>query len=110
MGTSSLGHGEIGPMTIEALESRRQRRQVEIDSSKDIESRRVMGQFATPHDLSYQIVSETLPFLSRKRTPLRMLETSMGIGSFVSSVFMIMPERLEGVCGYELDDDFYKEA
>lgn len=69
MGTSSLGHGEIGPMTIEALESRRQRRQVEIDSSKDIESRRVMGQFATPHDLSYQIVSETLPFLSLGNAP-----------------------------------------
>lgn len=97
-------------MTVEEIETLRQRLQGEIDASKDIESRRMMGQFATPHDLSRQIVSETLPCLAKKRHSLRMLETSMGIGSFVASALITMPELLKAICGYELDADFYNAA
>jgi len=97
-------------MTISEIESRRQVLQVEIDGRKDIESRRRMGQFSTPHDLSRQIVLETLPYLPKRRHSLRMLETSMGIGSFVASSLLEMPERLSNITGYELDDDFYAAA
>ena len=97
-------------MTVEEIEALRQRLQTEIDGRKDIESRRMMGQFATPHNLSRQIVSETLPYLAKKPHSLQMLETSMGIGSFVASALITMPNLIKGICGYELDDDFYNAA
>lgn len=97
-------------MTLAEIENARQKLQVEIDASKDIESRRQMGQFATPHELSRQIVSETIGYLCTGATKLRMLEPSMGIGSFVSSALMVMPERIEEISGYELDEDFYSAA
>lgn len=109
LGAPSLRYGEVGIMTIDEVEVCRQLRQTVIDSQKDIDSRRAMGQFATPRDLSRQIVRETLPYLKR-RSALRMLETSMGIGSFVSSAFKCMPGKIREVCGFELDEDFYKEA
>ena len=97
-------------MTVGEIENLRQRLQQEIDASKDIESRRARGQFATPHDLSRQIVSETMQYLGKKCHSLRMLETSMGLGSFVASTLMVMPELIREICGYELDDDFYNAA
>lgn len=97
-------------MTVEEIESLRQGLQIEIDGRKDIESRRRMGQFSTPHDLSYQIVSETLPYLQSSHHSLKVLETSMGIGSFVASSLLVMPDRIKEVRGYELDDDFHAAA
>lgn len=97
-------------MTIEEIERLRQQLQEKIDASKDIESRRAMGQFSTPHVLSRQIVSETLPYLKGRGRTLRMLETSMGIGSFVASTMMVMAGRIKEICGYELDADFYNAA
>ena len=86
------------------------RKQEEIDAGKDIESRREMGQFATPQELSRQIVSETIPYLEKGSRPLRILETSMGLGSFVASSLMVMQKRVLEICGYELDEDFYSAA
>ena len=97
-------------MTVNEIEMLRQRLQEEIDAGKDIASRRRMGQFSTPHDLSAQIVSESLQYLVNRRHSLRMLETSMGTGSFVASALMIMPGRIRDVCGYELDADFHSAA
>lgn len=97
-------------MTIEEIEARRQRLQKEIDAHKDIEFRRKMGQFSTPHRLSRQIVSETRPYLKGRSCTLRMLETSMGIGSFVASAMMVLPERIKEIRGYELDADFFNAA
>ena len=97
-------------MTIEEIERLRQQLQEKIDASKDIESRRAMGQFSTPHVLSRQIVSETLPYLKGRGRTLRTLETSMGIGSFVASTMMVMAGRIKEICGYELDADFYNAA
>lgn len=97
-------------MTVAEIESKRQVLQREIDGLKDLASRRRMGQFSTPHDLSCQIVSETLPYLRTSGDSLRMLETSMGIGSFVSSALLAMPNRVLEIRGYELDEDFYSAA
>ena len=97
-------------MTVEAVEKLRQRLQAEIDARKSIDSRRNMGQFATPHGLSRQIVSETVQYFSKKQHSLRVLETSMGIGSFVSSALIVMPKQIQEICGYELDADFYDAA
>ncbi len=97
-------------MTIFEIETLRQRMQKDIDAEKSIESRRGMGQFATPHDLSLQIVSETLSYLTHGKHSLRVLETSMGSGSFVSSALMKFPGMISEIRGYELDPDFYKRA
>lgn len=110
MGTQSVGHGEARAMTIDEIEKLRQQLQEKIDASKDIDSRRKMGQFSTPHVLSRQIVSETSPYLKGRGRKLRMLETSMGIGSFVASTMMVMSGRIKEICGYELDADFYDAA
>jgi len=97
-------------MTVSEIEALRQELQREIDGRKGIESRRRLGQFSTPHDLSYQIVMETMPYLKKEHRSLRMLETSMGIGSFVASSLLVMPNRLIEICGYEIDEDFYSTA
>lgn len=97
-------------MTIKEIESLRQRLQKEIDASKSIDFRRAMGQFSTPHALSRQIVSATKQYFKGRTAPVRLLETSMGIGSFVASALMVMPKLIKEVCGYELDADFYNAA
>ena len=97
-------------MTLLEIEGLRQQLQKELDASKGIDSRRVMGQFATPYDLSSQIVSETLPYLNSNARTLRVLETSMGSGSFVSSTLAALQGRIREIRGYELDADFYRAA
>lgn len=97
-------------MTIDEIEKLRQCLQDKIDASKDVEYRRAMGQFSTPHALSRQIVSETCPYLNECGRSLRVLETSMGIGSFVASTMMVVPDRIKEICGYELDADFHEAA
>lgn len=97
-------------MTIEEIEARRWDLQAEMDGGKSIEQRRLMGQFSTPHELSMSIVAETLPFLRDASHALRMLEPSMGLGSFVSSALALLSGRLDDICGYELDGDFHAAA
>lgn len=110
LGAQGVGYGEVGAMTIKEIESLRQRLQKEIDASKSIDFRRAMGQFSTPHALSRQIVSATKQYFKGRTAPVRLLETSMGIGSFVASALMVMPKLIKEVCGYELDADFYNAA
>lgn len=96
-------------MTLEETEQYRRGLQEELDEGKDLGERRAMGQFATPYELATDIVAETKRYLPKK-TPIRMLEPSMGTGAFVSAAHAILGDRLSHVVGYELDGAFYKAA
>ena len=96
-------------MNLQRTEEDRQRRQSLIDAAKSTESRRRMGQFATPNDLAKSIVRETRKFLGRS-SKLNVLEPSMGTGSFVSASLAVLGKRVTSVRGYELDPDFHAAA
>ena len=92
-------------MTLEETEQYRRILQEAIDEEKDLGERRAMGQFATPYELATEIVAETKRYLPKK-TPIRMLEPSMGTGAFVSAAHAILGDRLSHVVGYELNEAF----
>ena len=94
-------------MTLCEIERRRQDLQQKIDAAKDLDSRRRMGQFATPNTLARQIVHETIRYLPKKPQALNVLEPSMGTGSFVSAALQGIPNRVREIRGYELDPDFF---
>jgi len=83
--------------------------QSKIDAGKSVDSRRRMGQFATPSSLAAAIVRETLKYLSGKKR-FNVLEPSMGTGAFLSALFSEAGGRVGRVCGCELDDDFHRAA
>jgi len=94
---------------IDVIEKRRRVVQEAIDGARTIDDRRRLGQFSTPPELSHAIVEETVPYLNFQG-PLRVLEPSMGTGSFVSAVLDILARRVKDVRGYELDPVFYDAA
>ena len=96
-------------MTLDQIERTRCELQREIDASKTLDARRLLGQFATPGELASLIVDETSRYLGRGKN-LTMLEPSMGIGSFVSAGFRNLPQKLKKVLACELDVDFYDAA
>ena len=97
-------------MKIQEIERQRQIIQKQIDAGKSIDSRRKMGQFATPNELARDIVSETIRYLPDSDRKLIVLEPSMGTGSFASAALAVLGERIQKVQGYELDPAFHSAA
>ena len=94
-------------MSLEATEAARQAEQSRIDAGKSIETRRAMGQFATPPELAREIARATVPFLEGDE-PLNMLEPSAGTGSFLSAFFGEPECRVRCATAIELDPEFYE--
>ena len=107
LGTSDFRHGGIGIVTLTETEEVRERLQEELDASKNIDTRRLLGQFATPPILANEIVETTLPFLSPE-SGLKILEPSAGTGSFISACLQNFGERVSSVTALEFDRDFFK--
>ncbi len=96
-------------MKVSEAEKIRQYDQSNIDNAKSIESRRLLGQFATPPELASDIAKETVPFLT-KRNSLNLLEPSAGNGAILSA-FLGVPEiQISHATAIELDPDFFESG
>ena len=94
MGTQNKRFGAIRDLSL--TESNRLQLQTAIDSSKGIEDRRRLGQFATPFELAHEIVSYGLTLQNEKE--LSFLEPAIGTvncGAIQVSILstMILPKQ-----------------
>lgn len=78
MGTQNRRSNSVGYIT--STEKQREIIQCQIDSSKNIEERRALGQFATPYDLAKEIISYGVSLLEDDE--IDFLEPSFGTGAF----------------------------
>jgi len=97
-------------VNISKIEKCRCEQQMAIDAKRSVADRRLMGQFATPNELAKSIVRETQIYVPSDKKRLRVLEPSMGTGSFVSAAFSVLGRRVSAIRGFELDEGFYKSA
>lgn len=97
------------------LDSQRIDLQIFLDAKKSLLERNKLGQFATPSLLAKEIVQETLNLVEQKN--IRLLEPSVGTGSFILSLLDNLPEEstIERIIGVEKDPligeasrEFYK--
>lgn len=109
MGTQNKRFESTG--NLNALEDKRKQLQTAIDNNKSIESRRRLGQFATPYELSQEIISYGLTLQSE--VEISFLEPAIGTGSFYSALLSECGKHsklLVSATGIELDDEFYSAA
>ena len=109
MGTQNKRFGEVRDLTL--LETMRLQLQTEIDNGKSIDSRRRLGQFATPYELAQEIISYGLTLQDEEA--ISFLEPAIGTGSFYSALLSECDKHSKTVMsatGIELDDDFYSAA
>lgn len=107
MGTQNRRSSSAGNIT--STEKQREIIQSQIDSSKDIEERRALGQFATPYDLATEIVSYGVSLLEDDE--IDFLEPSFGTGAFFSALQSIKcTKRIKRITGFEIDSEIYQKA
>ena len=95
---------------LEALEDRRRHLQSELDARKEQAERNTLGQFATPTDLSVEILRFARGLLSDD-SPVRFLDPAFGTGSFYSALLREFPSnRIENATGYEIDPHYGEPA
>lgn len=87
------------------LEKQREIMQTRVDSSKKLESRRKMGQFATPIEIATEIMQYGLSLLEDDE--VRFLEPAVGTGAFVSALVNNSTKKVKKLCGYEIDRDYF---
>lgn len=105
MGTQNERYG-----TIRDLNEREQSRrlmQEATDKGKDIEERRRFGQFSTPFDLAYEIVTYGLSLLSENA--IKFLEPCIGTGAFYSALLNATKANsdIQAATGIEIDPAYY---
>ena len=62
-------------------------RQKEVDASKSLADRNVLGQYSTPYPLAREIVTQALGFRNwTSRNPMSVVEPSCGSGVFLSAL------------------------
>ncbi|ASS41185.1 hypothetical protein AXF21_04315 [Eubacterium minutum ATCC 700079] len=109
MGTQNKRFGAIRDLT--PIEAERMQLQMAIDNSKSIESRRRLGQFATPYELAQEIISYGLTLQEEEK--ISFLEPAIGTGSFYSALLSECGKQskiLMSATGIEFDDEFYSVA
>lgn len=109
MGTQNKRFGAIRDLSL--TESKRLQLQAAMDSSKGIENRRRLGQFATPFELAQEIISYGLTLQNEKE--ISFLEPAIGSGSFYSALLSECDKQskiLTSATGIEIDADFYSAA
>jgi hypothetical protein len=86
-------------------EAKRTEIQKSLDSSQTLETRKMLGQFATPKNLADGIARVALTLL--KSDNIRFLEPAIGTGVFYSSLLEHVREKnLSYSCGYEIDTHY----
>ena len=107
MGTQNRRSNSVRNIT--STEKQREIIQCQIDSSKDIEERRALGQFATPYDLAKEIISYGVSLLEDDE--IDFLEPSFGTGAFFSALQSIKSiKRIKSITGYEIDSEIYQKS
>ena len=91
------------------LESFRFSRQQQIDSSKNIENRRKLGQFSTPFTLAKEIAQFGISLFSDEK--INFLEPAFGTGVFYSALSEMVDDIQHfSASGFEIDRDYYNVA
>lgn len=91
------------------LEAQRANLQNLLDSSKHLDGRRLLGQFATPYPLAEEIVEYGLSMLDEPH--IRFLEPAMGTGAIYSALLRKTPAtRTIRAIGFEIDQDYFTAA
>ena len=109
MGTQDRRFEAIRDLSL--IESRRMQLQTAIDNGKSIESRRRLGQFATPYELAQEIMSFGLA--SQDKKEISFLEPAFGTGAFYSALLSESCKQakiINTAIGVEVDKDFYIAA
>lgn len=93
-----------------SLETRRQARQIKIDSRKSAAERNRLGQFATPNRLAMDIAKE-LAGIRGNFGKVRFADPSIGTGSFYSAALGVFGfDHIESAVGIEIDHEFCEAA
>lgn len=105
MGTQNQRYGSAGDIEIVRHNS-----QLKVDSLKDIEDRRKLGQFSTPYELALEIANYGLKL--QKEEQISFLEPAFGTGVFYSALSEITRNLNIAISGtgYEIDKDYYDVA
>jgi len=83
--------------------------QNQFDSSRKIEERRRLGQYATPIALATEIISYGLSLLDTNE--IKFLEPSCGTGAFFSALLSAtQEEQINSITGFEIDEEIYQIA
>ncbi len=109
MGTQNKRFGAIRHLNL--VETKRLQLQTAIDNSKNIESRRRFGQFATPYKLAQEIISFGLTLQDKKE--ISFLEPAFGTGALYSALLSECGKQdksVESAIGIELDKEFFAAA
>lgn len=97
-------------MDINAVESKRQALQAELDKRKSQDERNIMGQFSTPFALARDILIHAKNIFP-KHDKVRFLDPAFGTGSFFSALSSVFPSlRIEAATGFEIDEHYGKPA
>lgn len=109
MGTQNRRFGAI--RDLNSIEYKRIQLQTAIDNGKSIESRRRLGQFATPYELAQEIMDFGLAL--QEQNEISFLEPAFGTGAFYSALLSECGKQTKNIntaIGIEVDRDFYTAA
>ena len=109
MGTQNKRFESIG--YLNEIEANRVLLQYMTDNKKSRETRRKLGQFATPYALAQEIVTYGLKLLNSDT--IDFLEPAIGTGTIYSALLEECEKtakRLRKSIGFEIDDDFFFAA
>ena len=109
MGTQNKRFRKVGNMND--AEMTREREQLKIDETKDIEERRKYGQFATPFSLAREIVAYGIDLLDEN--VISFLEPALGTGAFYSALVhesSKTEKEIKQATGIEIDPAYFSIA
>jgi adenine-specific DNA-methyltransferase len=107
MGTSDIGPGTPGALTVIEIESRRRFEQERLDRLKTLEERNRLGQFATPPALALDIARYAAVHWQGRSDQVAFLDPAIGSGSFYSALRQTFPtDIVSDACGVEIDPGF----
>lgn len=89
------------------LESERLRIQAELDALRTQRARNMMGQFATPGPLAYEILQSARCLTRPGSRQVRFLDPAFGTGSFYSALLRVFPAAsVTDALGFEIDPHY----
>ena len=91
------------------IETRRVELQQALDAQKTQKQRNVMGQFATPYPLAYDIMKHMRQLCAGSKS-VSLLEPSVGLGAFVSAFHEVFGSKAGHALGFEIDSHYYEPA
>lgn len=95
---------------LNSIETQRLLLQQKLDMGKGSQERNKLGQFATPSQLSIELLKYAQTLIP-KSEKIRFLDPAFGTGSFYSAFLRTFPcHQIERACGYEIDPHYGASA